>query len=61
LIAPYDGAGNLCGFDDYKDYPKVYLTTLLQPDAKPDVKLGNGLCVKKCPTEENLDAATWWT
>jgi len=29
LIAPYDSAGNLCGYDKgYEDYTKLYLSDL---------------------------------
>ena len=60
LIAPYDGAGNLCGFDAMKDFPKVYLTHLLQPAAEVNTLIGFGLCVKVCPADKDIEEPTWW-
>ena len=60
LIAPYDGAGNLCGFDGMTNFTKVYLTHLLQPDAPVNTLIGFGLCMKVCPDAKNIEDPTWW-
>ena len=56
MIAPYDGAGNLCGFDEgYTDYKYMYMTDLnpSNPTSLSGVT-ASGVCVKSCPTSANL-------
>ena len=42
------------------DYPKVYLTKLLTGTDTND-RIGNGLCMKKCPAAKDLDNDSFWT
>lgn len=50
-VAPFDGAGLICGSDPaVADYPNLYLTDLL---ATTGSIFDSGVCVKTCPTKEH--------
>lgn len=59
LIAPIDGAGNICGYSivdgvDYAEYSHLYLGEIDQaamPTSLGTLDVFNyGVCVKECPT-----------
>ena len=55
LIAPIDGAGNICGFDPgYVEYPKLYIANIIKAAENPHEVFNWGVCVKECP-ESNTD------
>jgi len=48
LLAPVDGAFQICGYDPkYEGYDKLYFTDLDQTDLVGLFK--HGVCVKSCP------------
>ena len=65
LVAPYDAAGNMCGFvktdhktglpvngaEDMKGFPLLYIT---KPDAAGAEKYASGVCVDECPKEAEV-------
>ena len=50
LIAPIDGASNICGFDaGYEDYTKLYIADITSAAQDPHNVFTWGVCVKSCP------------
>ena len=56
LIAPIDGAGNICGFDPgYVEYPKLYIANIIKAAENPHEVFNWGVCVKECPESSTDD------
>ena len=54
----YDAEGNACGHEKgFEDYPYLYFTNVISglEEANKD-KILNGVCVKKCPNDEDKSA-----
>lgn len=68
FIAPYDADGQMCGFDEpVIGFKNLYFTNINIDHTKGGDNIDfnplirSGVCVKTCPTAENVLDATWWT
>jgi len=70
MAAPYDQGASMCGFDatygttDMTDYGFLYFTNLITDNMDDllsvDDIFSQGICVKSCPTQDDISMSTSW-